>query len=73
MIPTIAAIQKPENLFNQSYGVHIMPLVITNLGGGHTHTCTLQTRSISRNKAPPALHAYFKNYADVMALNNKNN
>ena len=71
MLPTIAAIKKLKLLFNLSYGVHITPLVITNLGGGHTHTS--QTRSISRNQAPAALHVWFKNYADVMALNNKNN
>ena len=27
-------------LFNQSYEVHIMPLVINSLGRGHTHTST---------------------------------
>ena len=27
-------------LFNQSYEVHIMPLVINSLGHGHTHTNT---------------------------------
>ena len=25
-------------MFNQSYGVHITPLAITSLGGGHTNT-----------------------------------
>ena len=31
---------KAVELFNQSYGVHIMPLVINSLGGGYTHTHT---------------------------------
>ena len=41
------------NLFNQSYGsisYHIMPLVITSLGGRHTYTLTSQTRPISRKQ-----------------------
>ena len=41
LIPTKAATQKLQYLFNQSYGSishHIMPLVITSLGGGHTDT-----------------------------------
>ena len=29
--------EKQQNLFNQSHRVHIMPLVIYALGGGHTH------------------------------------
>ena len=43
MIPTIAAIEKLWYLFNLSYGSishHIMPLVITSLGGGDTHIHT---------------------------------
>ena len=35
-----------------------MPLVINNLGGGHTHTHTSQTKAISRNQlyaGPPGL------------------
>ena len=34
MIPTKTA------MFNQSYGVHITPLVNSSLGGEHTHTHT---------------------------------
>ena len=39
-------------LLNQSYGVHIMPLFINSLGGGHTHTHThadIPTEAILRN------------------------
>ena len=43
-IPTIAVIQKLQNLFKQSDGFtscHITPLVINSLGGNtHTHTYT---------------------------------
>ena len=35
---------KAYNLFNQSYGVHITPLVIDSLGGGHTNTDTYTHR-----------------------------
>ena len=47
---------------------HIMPLVITSLGGRHTHTHCLQTRSISRNHARAGLwpvHAQFKKWLPV--------
>ena len=47
MIPTIAAIQKLQNLFDQSYRVHIMPLVITNLRDGYTDTYTLYNIAIA--------------------------
>ena len=47
MILTTAAIQKLYNLFKQSYGVHITPLVNNSLGvdkhthmHAHTHTYT---------------------------------
>ena len=52
-------------LVNQSYEVDIMPLVINNLGRGHTHTRThtrtriptISTGSILRNQARAGLHA----------------
>ena len=37
---TTAAIENQYNFFNQSYGVHITPLVIYSLGGKNTHTHT---------------------------------
>ena len=59
-------------LFNQSYEVHITPLVINSLGRGHTHTHThtrthipsIRTGSILRNQVCAGLwpaHAWFKN------------
>ena len=48
-----------NNLFNQSFGIHIMPLVIDSLEGGHTckctHILTLQTKAILRNQAHASL------------------
>jgi len=53
---------------------HIMPLVINNLGGGHTHThtyiCiqTLRTKAISRNQSCASLQpapAWFKKLHDI--------
>jgi len=43
---------------------HITPLVINSLGGGHTHTCILtsRTKAISRNQLHASLwpaHAWF--------------
>ena len=55
-ILTIAGIQKLQNLFNQSYGVHIMPYHTTSYyqpqgwTHRHTHTHTSRTGSISRNQ-----------------------
>ena len=40
MVQTTAAISKLQNLFNQSYGVHVTSLVINNLIGEHTGTHT---------------------------------
>ena len=45
---------KALELFNQSYEVWIMPIVIYGLGGGHTHTHThthtyIRMKVISRN------------------------
>ena len=55
-IPTTAAIYKPYNLFNQSYGAYIIPLVINSLGGGHTpkhtHTCIQMFMDRSNSKKP---------------------
>ena len=31
---------KALEFYNQSYGIHIKPVVINSLGGGHTHTYT---------------------------------
>ena len=42
------------NLFSQSYGINITPLVINNLGGGHTHTHTYKHTHIQTDKS------YFK-------------
>ena len=53
--------QKQKNLFNQSYTVHITPLVIHGLGGGHTHAY-IRTEVILRNQA----RAWFKNTAKVL-------
>ena len=36
----ITYVKAVELVFNQSYGVHIMPLVINSLRGGDTHTHT---------------------------------
>jgi len=50
-------------LFNQSQKLHITPLVINSLGGGHTHTQTSRTKVISRNQARAGLwpaRAWFK-------------
>ena len=49
-------------MFNQSYEVHITPLVINSLGGGHTHKHThthtdVHTETLSRNHA----RGWFKN------------
>ena len=40
MIPTATTIQKPYSLFDQSYEVNIMPIVINSLRGIHTNTNT---------------------------------
>ena len=54
-------------MFNQSYEVHIMPLVLNSLGGGHTHTNThtdVRTETILRNQARAShrpVRAWFKN------------
>ena len=59
----ITYVKAVELVFNQSYGVHIMPLVINSLRGGDTHTHThthihtdIHTESILRNQA----YAWFK-------------
>ena len=54
----------------RSISCHIMPLVINNLGGGHTNThkythTDIHTKTILRNQmlaghSPP--HAWFKKY-----------
>ena len=40
MMLTTTVIWKLQNLFNQPYWVHIMPLVISSLRGRHTHSNT---------------------------------
>ena len=39
-----AAIQKLHKLFSQSYGVHIMPLLLADKGQTHTHMPTFYTK-----------------------------
>ena len=63
-------VERQQNLFNQSHRVHITPLVIHGLGGGHTHTHThththIRTEVILRNQARAGLRparAWFKKY-----------
>ena len=71
-------VERQQNLFNQSHRVHITPLVIHGLGGGHTHTQThthahthtyIRTEVILRNQARAGLRparAWFKNTLDEM-------
>ena len=64
-ILTTPAIQKLYNLFNQSYRVHIVPLVINNLRGqthtqtqhSHTHTHT-HTHAHTRTCTHAHTHAH---------------
>ena len=63
-------------MFNQSYGVHITPLFINSLGGGHTHIHTqthiatdvrAQDQFQETRRAPglktPGMHFYYCNDA----------
>ena len=67
-------VERQQNLFNQSHRVHITPLVIHGLGGGHTHTQThtyIRTEVILRNQARAGLRparAWFKNSPSLMDL-----
>ena len=55
----------------ESISRHITPLVINNLRGKHTHTCThrhSQTKAIVGNQASTGLgpaHAWFKNFTPI--------
>ena len=51
-----------------SISLHITPLVINSLGGGHTHTHTdVRTGTISRNQA----RAWFKKRVEINHCNKK--
>ena len=57
--------EKQQNLFSQSYTVHITPLVIDGLGGGHTHTHT-RIHPHLKNQARAGLRlarAWFKKWS----------
>ena len=54
---------KAVALFNQSYGVHIMLLVINSLRGRQTHTCIHPHRNNFKNQARAnrrTAHAWLK-------------
>ena len=60
---TYNELERQQNLFNQSHRVHITPLVIHGLGGGHTHTY-IRTEVILRSQTC----AWFKNNISVMEV-----
>ena len=64
MISTTVATQKLYNLFNQSYVVHIMPLVICGLWGGDTRTHT-HTHTHTRAHTYTHTHTHIQTYTNM--------
>ena len=55
LIPIIVSMQKLQNLYNESYGVHITPLIINRLRDRYTYICR-QTNIGQNNFQKPGVY-----------------